>query len=129
MHTLVKGGISIVLFFSPFLAFAATPQNISQLIGVFTNLFLLVIPIVFAIGLLVFFWGLAKFVFFSTGSEEGRSEGRRLMMWGTIALFVMLSVWGFVRILQETVFGTTGAGNTAPTSRTHFDNTNLLNNP
>jgi hypothetical protein len=26
-------------------------------------------------------------------------------MWGVLALFVMVSIWGILRLLQDTVFG------------------------
>jgi uncharacterized membrane protein YidH (DUF202 family) len=50
------------------------------------------------IALLVFFWGLVKFI--NTASAEGKAEGKNFMLWGVIALFVMVSVWGLVRFIQ-----------------------------
>ena len=63
------------------------------------------VPIVFTIALLVFFWGLAKFIL-SAGDEEARKGGRQVMIWGIIAIAVMASVWGLVGWLQ-TIFGVT----------------------
>lgn len=54
--------------------------------------------------LLFFFWGLAKFIF-NAGDAKGNQEGRQLMLWGVVALFVLLSVWGLVRFVQETLLG------------------------
>ncbi len=70
-------------------------SNIQQLILGVTSLVKMLIPLVAGIALLVFFWGLAKFVLHAD-SEDAREEGRRLMFWGIIALFVMISVWGLV---------------------------------
>lgn len=58
-------------------------------------------PIVFALALLAFFWGLAVYIF-NAGDEEKRKQGKDIMIWGVIALFVMVSVFGIVRILRET---------------------------
>lgn len=54
-----------------------------------------------AIALLVFFWGLVKFIFKVGGDEKAVTEGRKMMIWGIIALFVMMSVWGIVSLIQS----------------------------
>ena len=58
------------------------------------------IAVVVAIALLYFFWGLAKFLFRIGGDEEAVKEGKRIMKWGVIALFVMICVWGIVIFMQ-----------------------------
>jgi uncharacterized membrane protein HdeD (DUF308 family) len=56
-----------------------------------------VIPIAFSLALLFFFWGVAKYIL-SVGSEK--EQGKQIMVWGVIALFVMASIWGLVRFIQ-----------------------------
>ena len=63
------------------------------------------IPVLIGIGLIVFFWGIIQFVL-NADSEEKRSTGRQHMMWGIIGLFVMVSVWGIIYLLQD-FFGVT----------------------
>ena len=58
------------------------------------------IPVIFALGLIVFLWGLLKFLT-AAGSEDAASEGKRLMIWGVIILFVMTAVWGLVGIVAQ----------------------------
>lgn len=58
------------------------------------------ISLVAAIALLVFMWGLAVFIFKIGGDEKAIAQGKALMKWGLIALFVMLSVWGIIRFFQ-----------------------------
>jgi len=58
----------------------------------------ILIPIAFAAGLLFFFWGLAMYIA-SAGNEEKKAEGRNIMIWGVVALFVMSSVWGLVNFI------------------------------
>jgi hypothetical protein len=48
------------------------------------------------LALLAFFYGLAKLIW---GGPEAVSEGKSLMIWGIVALFVMVSVWGLVRFI------------------------------
>ncbi len=87
---------------------AARPQNFADFVHHLTRLLNLTIPIAFAIALLAFFWGLVKFIYLSSESDSAREDAKNIMLYGVLALFVMLSVWGFVRILQETIFGTSG---------------------
>jgi len=74
-------------------------QVLAQSIGSIVNTLL---PIVVAIALLGFFWGLAKFIF-AAGDESKKEEGKRVMVWGVIALFVMVSVWGLVFFIGNAV--------------------------
>ncbi|MDQ5950491.1 MAG: hypothetical protein QG585_433 [Patescibacteria group bacterium] len=63
------------------------------------------IPTLIAVGLVTFLAGVTKFV--SAGdNEEKRAAGRSVMVYGIIVLFVMMSMWGFVRILTQSFFGT-----------------------
>lgn len=59
----------------------------------------ILVPLVFAIAFLVFIWGL--FYNFIAKAEK-REEGKSLMLWGIVAFFVMVSVWGLVNILVGT---------------------------
>lgn len=49
----------------------------------------------------VFMWGVAKFML-SAGDEKSRAEGRALMTHGILAIFIMVTFWGFVKLLQTT---------------------------
>lgn len=70
------------------------------------------IAVVVAIALLYFFWGLAKFLFRIGGDEKAVEEGKRIMKWGIIALFVMIFVWGIVIFIQEALLP--GGSSSAP---------------
>ena len=57
-----------------------------------------IIPLIFALALAMFVWGVVQYVIYS--SEEAKKEkGRQFMIWGIIALTVMVSVWGLVKML------------------------------
>ncbi len=58
------------------------------------------IPVVVGLALLVFLFGLLKFLA-SAGNEDAIKDGRRLMAYGVVALFVMVSVWGLVGIVNQ----------------------------
>ena len=52
---------------------------------------------------LMFAFGLMKYMFKGQSSDTARSEGRQLMLWGVIGLFVMTSVWGLVAIFASVI--------------------------
>lgn len=61
-----------------------------------------VIPLIFALALATFVWGVVKFFIIDVNEEAKRSQGKQFMIWGIIALTVMVSVWSLVRILGTT---------------------------
>ena len=100
--------------FMPFSAFAAGPANSAcfqafQAGGKLGDLFSYltciinnaVIPLIFAIAVAMFIWGVVQYVI--NDSEEAKKEkGKLFMVWGIIALTVMISVWGLVKIVGDT---------------------------
>jgi len=97
-----------VLFF-PLTSFAAscgsgTPDTFAEVVCLFVSLITAAIPIVAGIALLVFFWGLAKFIL-KAGDEGAREEGKQVMKWGIISLFVLVSIWGIVLFFARDFFG------------------------
>ncbi len=76
-------------------------MDLFGILDVFGDLINLATPIVVALALLYFFWGLATFVL-NSGNKDKRDEGRNIMIWGIIALFVMVSVWGIVNVVRDT---------------------------
>lgn len=91
----MKKFIILALAFVPAFASAQNLGNLQQLLEGFSNLVQMALPVVAGLALLAFFWGLAKFIF-AAGDEESKADGKRIMIWGIVALFVMVSVWGLV---------------------------------
>lgn len=60
----------------------------------------ILIPLAFALCLLYFFWGVAKYIRTGAGSEEASKEGKKVMIWGVVGLFIALSVWGIISFIQ-----------------------------
>ncbi len=60
-----------------------------------------ILVLLIALTVFVFLWGLMKYMFKGQGSDTARTEGRKLMLWGVIGLFVMTSVWGLVTVLAS----------------------------
>lgn len=104
----IQKSLLLALLFIPQIILAQpvtqSDGNLSRtrgLIDSFSQIVDLLIILAAGVALLAFFWGLAKFIFRSAGDEKAVEEGKRLMIWGVIALFVMVSVWGIVRFVQK----------------------------
>jgi hypothetical protein len=52
------------------------------------------------VAILAFFWGLIRYLF--SGGGEEKAEGLKTMFYGVIAIFVMVSIWGIIKLLQAT---------------------------
>jgi hypothetical protein len=59
------------------------------------------ITLLFAIALLIFFWGIVQFVNSETADNK-REEGKRKIIWGVVGLFVMFSAYGIIRVILNT---------------------------
>lgn len=59
------------------------------------------VALLIGLALLYFLWGIITYIK-GGDNEKKHSEGRQMMIWGIIALFVMVSVWGLVSILTGT---------------------------
>lgn len=80
----------------PALASAATLLDTLALANTFLNA---LIGLFITLAIVVFFWGLIRYVL---AAGEAKAEGLQLMLWGVIAIFVMVSIWGIIRLLQST---------------------------
>ena len=60
------------------------------------------IGIIITIAIIVFFWGLVKYIA-SASDEAAKESGKTLMIWGMIALFVMVAFWGIIGYVQSSL--------------------------
>jgi len=60
-----------------------------------------VIPLLFILAVASFIWGVVQYVI-NSDEEAKRAKGRNYMIWGIIALVVMVSIWGLVQIFGNT---------------------------
>ena len=113
MNSFSKLSVATVMALAPMLALAETVggwvNTVNTLIGAVT-------PIVVALALIYFFWSLAMFITESDDKDK-RKKAISGMIFGIIALFVMVSIWGIVGVLQGT-FGVAGTTTVQPPSVT-----------
>lgn len=63
------------------------------------------ITLMFAVALVYFLFGVFQFVQ-NADSEDAREPGKQHIMWGIIGMFIMVAVFGIIRIVLDT-FGIT----------------------
>ena len=93
----VSAALALASLALPAIASAATLLDTLALANTFLNA---LIGLFITLAIVVFFWGVIKYLMKSSGENAG--EGLKLMMWGVIAIFVMVSIWGIIRLLQNT---------------------------
>jgi len=100
------GGILTPVFF----AFAQQTQTnyITNFIQQIKTILTTVIPLLITIAIVMFFIQLIMFIWAKNkGEAEKTTDAKKGIMWSLVALFIMLSFLGIIRILQ----GVTGANN------------------
>jgi hypothetical protein len=78
--------------------------NFSGLINQLVNVINAIIPVLGSIALLIFFYGLVKYVYGSSDSHS-HNDGKELIIWGLVAIFVLFSVWGIINVFKSALFG------------------------
>lgn len=99
MSWYTKMGIGVCAML-PMVASAQFFGNLNLLVTQLEILLTRLLPLTFSLALLAFFWGIAKYIF-ALGSEEKKVEGKQIMTWGVVAMFVLASIWGIVYFIQE----------------------------
>jgi hypothetical protein len=85
-----------------------TPTRLGELFNYVTCIISSsVIPLIFALALAMFVWGVVQYVI-NTQDEAKREKGKQFMIWGIIALTVMVCIWGLVAVLGNTFGINTG---------------------
>jgi uncharacterized membrane protein len=83
----------------PSIAFA---QDLTAFVTYMSGIVGALVPIASTLAVVFFFWGLAKFIL-NSGDEEKRKEGKDIMIWGILALFVLVTIYGIIGFMQETL--------------------------
>ena len=91
---------SVALASTPFIASAQA--NLGFFDTLVTDLGALIgtaIPVVIGLAVLLFLWGLARYIL-NQDDAEARAGARSIMIWGIVIIFVAVSIWGLVAFLS-----------------------------
>jgi hypothetical protein len=96
-----KALTAAALLFLPLIS-SAQSLNLSPLqtlISSIASLIGMIVPVLLTLALVVFFWGLVRYLW-GHGGKADIDGAKRIMKWGLITLFVMVSVWGIIELMQ-----------------------------
>lgn len=93
-----SSALATALLLAPVLASA---QTISDTLIFFSVILNGIIGLFITLAIVVFFWGLIRYLF-SMGADDAH-EGIKIMFWGVVAIFVMVSIWGIIQLLQRSL--------------------------
>ncbi|MEI6864228.1 MAG: hypothetical protein WCK46_02590 [Candidatus Adlerbacteria bacterium] len=77
-----------------------------NLVKVFSGIIIKpLLALLFGIGLLVFIFGIAEFLFeFNVQGNQGSKEaGKQHMLWGLVGMFIMVSAYAILKLIASTV--------------------------
>ena len=94
-----KYSIILLLFVMPSMVFA-TDTTLYDVEVAALNVLNSIVPALIAAAVTFFLWSVLKYIN-SGDNAEVRAQARALMIYGVIAIFVMVSLWGFVNVLVE----------------------------
>jgi len=84
--------------------FHGGPTNLTQLIDILRDIINISLPIITGLALIAFLWGLIKFISRAgEGDEKAVGEGKKLMTWGLIALFVLVAYAGILAFFFQDI--------------------------
>ncbi|OGG85710.1 hypothetical protein A2392_02830 [Candidatus Kaiserbacteria bacterium RIFOXYB1_FULL_46_14] len=99
MQKLLVRATTGIVAFAPVIAlaqFGEINSFISKITAFINNV---LIPLVFAIALLVFIWGMFQ-LFINKNAEEAE-QGKKLALYAIVAFVLMVSIWGIVNLIAS----------------------------
>ncbi len=87
-------------------------SDLCRVIEDFGSIVQSLVVIMASVALLVFFWGLVKYIA-SAGDAAKAKEGKSIMTYGVIALFVLFFIWGILFFIRD-AFGINPTGTITP---------------
>lgn len=93
---------ALLVLGAPVIAFAA-PRTFSELAGTIVTLINSAVGVLIVAGLVIYFWGISRNIL-KFGGTESKAEIKNYFIWGIVVLFVMVSIWGIVEMIQNSLF-------------------------
>ncbi|MGC9602785.1 MAG: hypothetical protein ABSE76_03565 [Minisyncoccia bacterium] len=70
----------------------------------------LTVGVLLALAVVVFFIGLVRYIR-ESGDAKGHAEAKERIMWSLIAIFILVSIWGILALMNTAFFGGGGSDN------------------
>ena len=95
------------LLFTPMVALAA-PSTFKELVDRLVVLMDLLVPLLITCALVFYLFGISQNVLSFSDQKGGNEKMKAYMLYGVLILFVMVSIWGILRLMSDTLFATGG---------------------
>lgn len=122
-NTLLRISVGAATIFAPALALAQFGDNTQSagtllpggndafnILGIISGILGVVIPILVTLAVIYVIWGVISYI--TAGDDDKQAKAKATILHGVIALFVIVSIWGLVAILNQTFDVGQGGGNT-----------------
>jgi hypothetical protein len=86
----------------PTVSFAAL-DGVKGLLTALKDILNLVVPVLLLLSVIYFFWGVGQFILHDAGNDKTREEGKKKILWGIVALFVFVSIWGILGWIGDVI--------------------------
>lgn len=89
----------------------AAPENFRALVALFVSIINVATPALVALALVIFLLRMVGVFGFSIAGKEGEKPRfsiarlKTIGMWGIVILFVMVSIWGILQLIENTFLG------------------------
>ena len=71
----------------------------------FIDIINILVPLIIAVIFAVLVWKLVDMFIINAGDQQARTNGKRTVVIATVSLVVVLSIWGILNLLINSVFG------------------------
>jgi hypothetical protein len=78
-------------------------SNLGDVVGFVIGIINIIIPVLTLLALVLVLYAALRYVL-KAEESKGKGPERSAILWGLISLFVIVSVWGILRIMCQTLF-------------------------
>lgn len=94
-----KAGIVVTMFLFPIITFAQEKKDLSYLARLATGYLRTGIYLIISLAVVTFVWNVYRYFF----TEKDKTEAGKYVLFSTIGFFVILSLWGLVAIISNSL--------------------------
>ncbi|MEK7093148.1 MAG: hypothetical protein AAB927_01555, partial [Patescibacteria group bacterium] len=91
--------LPVALLLLPTVALASAPRTFEELANLIVEILDGGVGLLVLTGIVIYFYGVSTNIL--KMSDEGGQKARAYFIWGIIVIFVMVSIWGILDLLQN----------------------------
>ena len=82
-----------------------TPDTLAELVAFLLGIVNSLIPLLFAVVFLIIIWKIIDAWIIHADDPGSREEGRTVAIIGVVVLVIMISIWGILSLLRNSLLG------------------------